>query len=422
MERGLSRRALFGAGAGLAATAAIGTRGSQAAEERGSIPSAGACSLLPPDRIGLQLYSLSDPIGELGFAKVLEFCAQLGFKQIEFAGYTQGTGPITVQELRKLMDDNGLVAAGTHINASNADEMERVLDDAEVLGIPCVGFSLLMPNGGQDSSGWKATAEQYNGFGEQAAKRGKQFYMHNHFQEWLPLADDPSKRAIDILLAETNPANVFWEMDIFWSYCGRAQSGGGFDPLTDYAIPHRDRIKLFHVKDGRPALTLAGIMDAGQGEIDFQHFFTELFKHSGPDDFKYLWERDNAGDHPRGALASARASFTFIRYGLEFGPGCESDFTAGIRKVSVKRRRTGRRVVRVALQLGATAEVTATVKRGKKTLARTTRTLDAGKQVLTLPLKRGTKAGPAKLDLRIEGGSGGVVTLRDTVRVPARSA
>ena len=418
MERqaGLSRRALFGAGAGLAATAALGARGTAGAQSEGPAAQSPLCSLLPPERIGLQLYSLRTPVAEIGFAKVLEYVAQLGYRQIEFAGYTQGTGPITLPELRRLLDENGLVAAGSHIDAADEAAMAKVLDDAEVLGIPHVGFSLLLPDGPPTTAGWAAAAQRYNAFGEQASKRGIGFYFHNHFQEWLPLPDDPSRRGIDVLLAETDPRHVHWEMDVYWAYVGHAQSGGGFDPLNDYAVPHRDRIKLFHVKDGRPEQNQ--ILDVGEGAIDFQAFFTTLFAQA-PDQVErhmYLWERDSADDHPRGALAAARSSFVNMRYGLVPGT-CDSraGFSAAIAGVGFRGRR-----LRVKLELGSDAEVTATLRRGGRELASAGRRVEAGRRTFGLRVPRAVRAGRAQLELVVKDGSGGTLTLRDAVRIPSR--
>ena len=119
-------------------------------------------------------------------------------------------------------------------------------------------------------------------------------------------------------------------MDIYWAYVGQWQSGQGplaFDPLLDYAVPYRDRYRLFHVKDGKKdasggyADALDDIVDAGEGNIDFQTFFTTLFEQAGGEVGRhwYLWERDNASSHPRGALAAAQISYLYLRYGLRQG-------------------------------------------------------------------------------------------------------
>ena len=427
-ERGISRRGLLGAGAGVAAAAALGGRGSapvgaEAAEAAGALAKR---SLLPPERIGLQLYSVREAIADVGFAKVLETVAEIGFKQIEFAGYTQGSDPeITLKELRALLDANGLVAAASHVSPGDDASMEAILDDAAVLGIPRVGISLVLPEGPPTTSGWQSAAEQFNHYGELAARRGFGFYLHNHFEEWLPVADAPDRRGMDILLEETDPKLVEFQLDIFWAYVGRAQSGDAFDPLHDYVIPHRHRIPMFHVKDGVPRT--ADIRDVGEGEIDFQAFFSTLFAQSRDQDQKhlYLWERDNAADHPRGPLAAARSSYVNMRHGL-FAPavgdsaecGAAPAFTAAVSATSVRRSRTGRRRVRATLDLGAPAEVTARVTRGRRTLAATTRRLERGTRILDLALPRATAAGLAHLDLTVSNGSGVSLRLRDSIRLP----
>src|SRR5689334_10395030 len=136
-RRTLTRRGLLGATAGLAATAAL-ARGAglalattQAAEVTAGTP------LLPPDRIGLQLYSVRDEISAVGFARVFKQLAKIGFKVVEFAGYTQGTTPeITPAQLRNLLSTYGLRAVGSHVSPSNDDSMKQILDDAQTIGIP----------------------------------------------------------------------------------------------------------------------------------------------------------------------------------------------------------------------------------------------------------------------------------------------
>jgi sugar phosphate isomerase/epimerase len=438
---GISRRALLGTGAGLAAATAVGTRLPGALGDADEAQAAGAVrkqSLLPPERIGLQLYSLRESVSDIGFAKVLETVAEIGFKHVEFAGYTQGSNPeITVKQLRALLDANGLIATGSHVSPNDDASMNRILDDAAVLGIPNVGVSLVTPNGAT-ASGWRATAERYNHFGEMAAKRGVRFYFHNHFQEWAPVPDANGKRGIDLLLEGTNPALVDWQMDIYWAYVASSQNRNAFDPLADYALPQRNRIRLFHVKDGRPSQNQ--ILDVGEGEIDFQRFFTELFKQS-PDQVSkhiYLWERDSAADHPRGPLAAARSSYVNMRYGL-FVPATDTTgtpgtpgtpgtsdfcapapgFTASIRSTTIRRVRL-RRVLRVTLQLSAPAEVSARLVRGKRRLAGANRRLDPGTRTFDVPLPRSASAGAARLELTVSNGAGVSLALRDAIRVPRR--
>ena len=334
-ERTLTRRGLIGAGAGLTAAALLGSRPTHALAGGARTTSAAQSTvtapvpLLPSDRLGIQLYSVRDQVDAIGFAKVFETLAKIGYKQVEFAGYTQAVGPITPKQIGALLRTNGLTAIGSHVGSVGVPDdasFEQMLDDAQTIGIPQVGISLEVPNG-TTTSGWQSLAEQWNHLGSLAAARGMKFYLHNHCQEWALCPDDPTRRGEDILLAETDPKLVWFELDIYWAYVGRWQSGQvvKFDPLTDYAIPYRNRYLLFHVKDGKPDQSgrftdaFDDIVDDGEGVIDYVTFFARLFAASSGEQKRhwYIQERDNASSHPRGPLASAQISFLTLRYGIK---------------------------------------------------------------------------------------------------------
>ena len=447
----LSRRALIGAGAGLAASATVlGTRALTAeGAPTHAIGDGDVVSLLPEDLIGLQLYSVRDEISKIGFEKVFAALAGIGFRYVEFAGYTQGSSPeITLQELRALLDRYELKASGSHVTATDDASMTKILDDAEVLGIPQVGNSFVVPSGPPTVDGWKGAAATANHYGEMAARRGMSYYLHNHFQEWAPCVDDPSKCGHDVFLAELDPRFAFLELDIFWCYVGSAQNNGRFDPLKDYAIPHRDRYRLFHVKDGvyddKPAGT---ITDVGEGKIDFQAFFTELFAQSPdePGKHTYLWENDSAGNHPRGALAAAQASYANMRYALtKPAPPADEDkesadcatpaaagatsancatpagLAAALNRIRFRRTKTGRRVLALPLRLNSGAQVSAKLTRNGKTLAKASRKLGKGASTLNLSVPRTAAKGPARLTVSVTNGNGTAFTVRRTVHIPGR--
>ena len=58
---------------------------------------------------GLQLYSVRDSAKE-DFAGTLKRVAELGYKYVEPAGFFGHTA----EEVKKMLDDNGLVLTGTH--------------------------------------------------------------------------------------------------------------------------------------------------------------------------------------------------------------------------------------------------------------------------------------------------------------------
>src|SRR3954454_2906956 len=77
---------------------------------------------VPLTPLGIQLYTVRDKVSSLGFRVVFEELARMGYKEVEFAGYTQSTSilgrQITIAEIRQALDDFGLKAIGSHIGAA----------------------------------------------------------------------------------------------------------------------------------------------------------------------------------------------------------------------------------------------------------------------------------------------------------------
>jgi sugar phosphate isomerase/epimerase len=284
---------------------------------------------LPSERLGIQLYNVADRIASLGFGPVFEALARIGYKHVEFAGYLQGARAVNPRHIRTLLGANGLTGLGNHALAFSQPPVsdatfERMLSDAETLGLPAIGVSFVNPTA-MTVAGWQHEARRFNHYGALAAKRGMGFYVHNHFLEWAALQDDPTRRGEDVLLAETDPQHVSFEMDIYWAFVGSSQSQNTrpFDPLRDYLLPHRSRYRRFHVKDGKVGVggnadIIKDITDLGEGGIDFVRLFTELFRQAKNEKQRhwYIHERDNASSHPRGSLASSHVSYLYMRYGI----------------------------------------------------------------------------------------------------------
>ncbi len=253
----------------------------------------GGRRFVPPGKLGIQLYSIRDKVSSLGFRAVFERLSTLGYREVEFAGYTQGAvGAITPAEIRTLLDDNGLVAVGSHRSISDfARSMEAELDIAETLGMAHVGTANA-PTGDRTVGGYLAAAEQFNAFGAAAAARGLKFYQHNHQHEFGFATDDPSTRLYDVFLENTDPAAVYLEMDVFWAFVGR-HLYPGFEPV-EYVLAHRDRYPMFHLKDGRVNPQSSNgydIVEFGVGDLDYQAFLGAL---AGSGRQHGIWEQDNA--------------------------------------------------------------------------------------------------------------------------------
>jgi sugar phosphate isomerase/epimerase len=324
--RGLSRRGFLSASAGVAAgAAAIAVLPGSAFASHGVT--------IPPAKRGIQLFTVRDIITRTpnaatglngGFRYVFEQLAKEGFAQVEFAGYTQSTSilgrQITPAEIRQLLDDNGLVANGSHIGFSDAT-IEAQLDIAETLGMTHLGTASI-PTGSRYKADWQRAADNFNRWGAQAAARGIKLYQHNHHAEYNFLLDagpldangkptaSTGLRGLEYFFTITDPDLVWFEMDIYWGYVAQhryqhyTDANGTvqtniFDPLAT-VVPMAHRFPLFHVKDGVPSTNADGydMVVAGTGVLPLQDFLNAVPQKG----YHYPnYEQDNAPGDPVGA-------------------------------------------------------------------------------------------------------------------------
>jgi sugar phosphate isomerase/epimerase len=341
----LTRRNLLAASAGAAAVlGAAGLPVLQTAKPAIGDTKLRAEPLIPVQNRGIILYSVRDRISAApdasgvpyGFERVLARLAELGYKEIEFAGYNQSTEilgrQITPAEIRKILDDNGLVANGTHASI-NAATFQQQLDIAETLGMKNIGTGSDPTNSAYQSD-WDAAADLWNELGRQAKDRGMRLYTHNHDVAYSFLLDSgpldangrptasSGVRRLEYFFAKTDPKYVFFEFDIYWGYVARfkhrtyTNSRGQvktdlFDPILNVANRTK-RFPLFHAKDGdrAPEQTNGHVMTPlGEGDINFQQFFEVI----GEPEFHHAnWEQDTAPGgttNPGQSIAFADVSY-----------------------------------------------------------------------------------------------------------------
>ncbi|MFJ4364529.1 sugar phosphate isomerase/epimerase family protein [Streptomyces chartreusis] len=325
----LSRRGMLGVAAGATAAALVGaaTTPATAATAPAAASHGGGRGrpVLPPGRLGIQLYSLRDKVSTLGFAPVFAELEKYGYDEVEFAGYTQGSaGPITLAQLKRLARNHGLNPIGSHVGYYSDDpnaytfaqNLTKVLDDAQALGLKHIGTASGPFRYGSTVDAWKRAAEEFNSYGAAARARGMKFYQHNHSEEFSFATDNPKVRLYDVLLAETDPDLVFLEMDIYWAYSGQFRfskrpdgSPAPFEPLN-YVLKQPHRYPLFHVKDGvsDPSDTYGyRMVDVGDGDIDYKKFISAVTRLRGRHtDHHWQAEHDNPAE-----------SFTFARRSSE---------------------------------------------------------------------------------------------------------
>jgi sugar phosphate isomerase/epimerase len=318
-QRRLSRRGFVGATAGGAAAATLGASPALGHGDRGW---GGRGRLLPRGNIGIQLFTIRNQVATLGFEEVFRRLSEIGYREVEFAGYNAQGRRWSNEELRRLLRRYGLRGIGSHVGyTAFLNNLEQVLTDAEEIGLPYVGTAN-SPGAvhGETVAGYQKAAEDFNRFGAAARARGIRFYQHNHSGEF---ALENGTRLYDVILEETDPRLVFFELDIFWAYVGQSRFPG-FRP-HEYAWFMPERFPLFHVKDGLdfsnadatvprppgPSSFEWFMTDVGDGDVAFEPFFAGLDR----DDHHYVVERDTAPDpvaNPAGSFSTAERSYDYL--------------------------------------------------------------------------------------------------------------
>ncbi len=245
--------------------------------------------------IGLQLYSLrgdfaKDVPGTM--ARVNEY----GFKYVELAG----TYNMPPEQFLALLASNKLKAVSGHFNYDlYRTNIHAVAHQAQALGLKYAGCAWIPHTGEFDEKEARAAAAVFNHAGKVLAEHGIKFFYHTHGYEFQPHGDGT---LFDLLMAETDPKLVSYEMDVFWIVHPN-QSPAKL--LEKYG----SRFELMHLKDmkaGTPR-NLTGKSDVnndvqlGTGIMDWPEILAAA-KKAGVKWYFIEDESDAAGQHIPGSL------------------------------------------------------------------------------------------------------------------------
>ena len=207
---------------------------------------------MTPPPLGVQLYSLREECAK-DFAGVLQRVAQMGYVGVELAGLNG----LSSDEVKRLLDDNGLHLASAHVGLDPAEDFEPALDMYKELGADTVVVPVMFPDVFESADGVARAAEQLNAASEKARDRSLTLGYHNHFWEIDHLID--GRPALLELFDRLDPG-VVAEVDIYWTQVG------GADPVT-LVQELGDRVALLHVKDG-PVDPATPMVAVGEGKVD----------------------------------------------------------------------------------------------------------------------------------------------------------
>jgi len=214
--------------------------------------------------IGLQLYSLRDQFAK-NVPASLDQVRGFGIQYVELAG----TYNLSPEKFKEQLDARGLKPISGHFPFERyRDDAEGVARDAKTLGLQYTGCAWIPHQDPFDEKTCREAAAVFNRAGQALAKHGVKFFYHTHGYEFQPRGNGT---LFDLLMAETNPKHVRYEMDVFWIV------HPGQDPVKLLG-KYGNRFELMHVKDmkkGTPTGLLTGHSDVtndvalGAGTLDW---------------------------------------------------------------------------------------------------------------------------------------------------------
>lgn len=209
--------------------------------------------------IGLQLYTVRDvlPKDPKG---VLKQVAAMGYKQIESFEDKMGMfWGMKNTEFKKYMDELGMKIISSHCDIDK--DFERKVDEAAEIEMKYLIDPWIGPQKSIDV--FKKATDTFNEKGLLCKKAGLRFGYHNHAYPFVPV---DGQKPLDVMIQNTDPSLVDFEMDIYWVVTARE------DPIKWFE-KYPNRFRLCHIKDRKKNIPLSNqdaSCVAGQGDIDFQ--------------------------------------------------------------------------------------------------------------------------------------------------------
>ena len=203
--------------------------------------------------VGLQLYSLRAQC-KTDLPGMLAAVSKIGYKGVEFAGYHDRTA----KDLRKMLDDNGLVACGTHTPYESVlgDKLKATIEFNQTIG----NKFLIVPwmNETQSKQEWLDRAKLFNDLAGKLKPDGMSIGYHAHAHDFKQI---DGVTAWDLFFGSTKP-EVIMQLDT--SNCCE----GGADPVA-VLKKYPGRARSIHIKayGGGPDAVI------GEDKVDWKAVF-----------------------------------------------------------------------------------------------------------------------------------------------------
>lgn len=224
----------------------------------------------PNKKVGLQLYTLREQISK-DVRGTIAKVAEIGFREVETYGYSPKGGfwGLGIKEFKSLLKSHGLKSPSGHYNfepylgTDSMDSLKANIEAARGIGQKYLTVPYLSEPLRKNLDSYKFLAAKLNQAAILARKSGLQLVYHNHDFEFK---DFNGTTGYDILLSETDPSDLKFELDIYWTV------KAGKDPIALFG-QNPGRYIMWHVKDMDK--TDRSYTEVGSGSIDYKQIFAK---------------------------------------------------------------------------------------------------------------------------------------------------
>jgi sugar phosphate isomerase/epimerase len=239
--------------------------------------------------LGVQLWSFreaakTDPLA------MMRMVRRMGLTHVE----TAGMYGMSADRFAAALRDAGLRATAMHVGYDDLKkDPATVIANAKALGAKYVGLAWYPHDdkaGFTEADARHAIAD-FNQFGRTLKDAGLSFFYHDHGYEPVPYGDGT---LLDLIIRETDPALVHFEMDVLWTWLP------GADPVA-LIRKYPGRFRLMHIKDMKPGVARGslsgGLPDSLQAAIgEGQVNWPALMAAAQQDGVEYYYIEDETPD------------------------------------------------------------------------------------------------------------------------------
>ena len=215
---------------------------------------------MKPSMIAAQMYTFRE------YAQTAEELKST-FQKLSSIGYTavqvSGIGPIDPLVVKQYADEYGLNICATHVPWTRlVEDLDALAKEHQLWNCKYIGLGGLPDSYRSSLEGYRTFIKEVSAIAKVLKEQyGLQFIYHNHDFEFERLGD--GRTGMDILLAETDPEFVGFELDLYWL------QAGGADPV-EWIHKVNGRMQVVHLKDMAVVNRTPVFAEIGEGNMNYK--------------------------------------------------------------------------------------------------------------------------------------------------------